>query len=209
MRFPSEEEIHEFYTEDYRMNETGPDYPLGSHRRTQVVRSGRQFALIFKALKQHRRFLDYGCALGWNVHAAEFLGLEAYGVEPGKQDQKFAMDTWGMKLYNTLEELPVRDFDLVLMSHVLEHFIDPIAQLKKLSDEYMTKRARIIIEVPGILAPSAWSSFHAVLFNNDSLVYALDQAGFKVEIMRSNETDPQYPQNLMWAVGLKGADITD
>jgi len=203
MTFPTYEEQFDFYHTDYRMNETGPDYPLYSHKRTQVIRTGRQLALVLGVLHQHKRFLDYGCALGWSVHTTGFLGMEAYGVEAGEVDRKFAMDAWGLKLYETLEELPVRDFDLVLMSHVLEHFIDPIAELKKLYNAYMAPTARIIIEVPNQATPSAWSGFHAVLFNTDSLVHALAQAGFKVEMVRSHDTDPQYPHNLMWAIGKK------
>ena len=99
MFFPSDEEIFDFYKADYRLNETGSDYPLGSHRRTQALRTGRQCALVLTVLKQHKRFLDYGCALGWSVHTAEFLGMESYGVEPGEKDRKFAMNECGLKLH--------------------------------------------------------------------------------------------------------------
>jgi len=90
------------------------------------------------------------------------------------------------------------------MSHVLEHFIDPIEELKKLYNTYMAPTARIIIEVPDQATPSAWSGFHAVLFTTKSLQYAMQQAGFTVEIIRSHETDSQYPHSLIWAVGRKG-----
>ena len=89
------------------------------------------------------------------------------------------------------------------MSHVLEHFIDPVAELTKLYNTYMSTNARIIIEVPNQQAPSAWSGFHAVLFNTASLQYTLERAGFKVELIRSYEVDPSYPTALIWAVGRK------
>jgi len=203
MNFPTEEEIYDFYTHQYRLNETGPEYPLGAHRRTQVIRAGRQFALIFLALKQHKRFLDIGCALGWSVHAASFMGLEAYGVEPGVMDQKFAMDTWGLVLHNKLEDLPVRDFDLILLSHMLEHVIDPIGYLSMLVNDYMAPEGRVIIEVPTFATGSAWSAFHAIMFTTNTLIYTIEQAGLRVEQMRSRDVDPSYPANLMWAVGRK------
>ena len=134
---------------------------------------------------------------------AEFLELEAYGQEPADFDRGWAKEHLGLDIRKTLEDLPRRDFDMIIMSHVLEHIIDPIKCLTVLHDTYMAPRGRIIIEVPGGDSPSAWSAFHAVVFNTESLIFTLQEAGFAVELIRSKETDSSYPPNLMWAVGKK------
>ena len=154
-------------------------------------------------INEHRVYLDIGCALAWSVHVSSFLGLEAYGVEPAKFDRGWAKEYLGLDIFENLEDLPRRDFDLINMSHVLEHIIDPIAYLTVLYDTYMAPDGRIMIEVPSVNTPSAWSSFHAVAFNTESLRFTLQEAGFKIELIRSKEIDPQYPDNLMWCIGRK------
>ena len=203
--FPTEEEITKFYTEDYRDYEGAGhgDYPRPAHKRTHVIRGARQFALVTTVIKAHRVFLDIGCALGWSVHVADFLDLEAYGVEPARFDRQWAKEHLGLDLHASLEELPRRDFDLVNMSHMLEHVIDPVEYLTVLYNEYMAPGGRLIIEVPRAETPSAWSAFHAVVFNTESMQYTLQEAGFAVELVRSKDTDPQYPPNLIWCVGRK------
>ena len=206
--FPTDEEIHKFYRDDYRDLEQGnkAPYPRPAHKRTHVLRGARQFALIVSVMQHHKVYLDIGCALGWSVHVADFLGLEAYGVEPAEFDRAWAKEHLGLDLCENLEDLPRRDFDLINMSHVLEHLIDPIEYLTVLYNTYMAPMGRLIIEVPSGDTPSAWSAFHAVVFNTDSLMFTLQEAGFVVELIRSKDTDPQYPPNLMWAVGRKSAE---
>lgn len=185
----------------YRDEGTNPggDYPSGANKRTHVIRAGRQFKLLHLQLVNHRIFLDIGCALGWSVHCADFMNLEAYGVEPSEIDREWTWNNLGFNTYEKLEDLPRRDFDLIFMSHVLEHIIDPVSYLRTLRKEYMPRnKARIMIEVPSQNAGSAWSSFHAVAFNIKSLQSALDQAGFQVEKSIWTRDTP----GLMWAVGL-------
>lgn len=74
------------------------------------------------------RFLDIGCGMGGNLLAARQLGLEVLGLEPSESHSKIARD---------LLELPVRHdyfspggmgderFDLVMLSHVIEHIYRP------------------------------------------------------------------------------------
>jgi SAM-dependent methyltransferase len=107
-----------------------------------------------------------------------------------------------LTLYERIEDVPIQTFDIITMSHVLEHFIDPITQLEKMY-EHLNPGGRIIVEVPNWRAPSAWSAFHAVIFNAQSLHNAALEAGFQVEVMRSMDTDAMYPPNLIWMVARK------
>ena len=202
--FPTQEEADAYYETTYRENETpSGDYPLLSHRRTHVLRSSRQIALIMQVIKLYNTALDFGCALGWTVKCLRFMGLEAYGVERGEVDRQWAKDNLGITLYKTIEEAPIQQFDVIVMSHVLEHFINPVEKLAELVENNLNPGGRIIIEVPGYEAPSAWSAFHAVIFNAESLSHTMQEAGLRAELIRSRETDPSYPSNLIWAVGRK------
>ena len=202
--FPTQEEADAYYEREYRANETPDgDYPLQSHRRTHVLRGARQIALVMNVIRAYKTALDFGCALGWTVHCLQFMGLDAYGVERGEVDRQWSKKHLGLTLYKEIEEVPIQAFDVIVMSHVLEHFINPIERLADFVENHLNPGGRVIIEVPSHNAPSAWSAFHAVIFNTESLSHTLQEAGLRVEIVRSKETDPRYPVNLMWAVGRK------
>ena len=202
--FPTDEEIKKFYRDDYREFEVpGGQYPLPSHRRTHVIRAARQIALLLRVIKDHNTALDYGCALGWSVHCMRFIGLEAYGVELGASDREWAKKYLGLTIYENVEDVPIQSFSLIFMSHVLEHFINPIEVLSDLVENHLDPGGRVLIEVPNYFAPSAWSAFHAVIFNTQSLSHTLQEAGLKLELVRSKETDSMYPANLIWAVARK------
>ena len=206
MQFPTDEEVHNFYVNEYRSESNpGGDWPSRENRQTHVLRHGRQFHLIFQVIDEHKRYLDIGCALGWSVKAAEFIGMEAYGVEPGAKDREWSKEHLDLTIYESLEDLPVRSFDLINMSHVLEHVINPVEYLTELRNSYMADFARIVIEVPHFDAPSAWSAFHAVSFNPETLEQTLRRAGFEVAAVKAKEYDNS-PDNLMWAVGIHGSD---
>ena len=209
MSWPEQSAIEEFYEEEYRVlsEDTFGEYPSKANKGTDIVRVGRQFEIIYKPLKQAKRFLDYGCSSGWSVHCGQYLGVESYGVELNKRDQEHAKRVWDITLYPRLEDLPVRDFDVILMSHVIEHFIDPIGEMRKLCSDYMADKAYILFEVPSIKAASAWAAYHAVLFSPHGLAYAIEQAGMKVVFLNAPQPplkDSRYPPTLMWAVGYKG-----
>jgi 2-polyprenyl-3-methyl-5-hydroxy-6-metoxy-1,4-benzoquinol methylase len=200
--FPTDEEATEFYKTEYRETESKGTYPEPSHKRAQVMRAARQLALVFGVLKDCGTALDFGCALGWSVHVMQFLGMDAYGVEMGEYDREWAKEHIGLTLYEYIEDVPVQTFDLIIMSHVLEHFIDPIAHLQKMY-EHLNPGGRIIIEVPNFESPSAWSAFHAVVFNTESLQHTAIEAGFQVQLIRSKDTDTLYPPTLIWMVARK------
>lgn len=202
--FPTLEEAENFYKSDYRRLEsaTSAEYPTDAHKRTHVIRAARQLALVLNVLSGADTALDFGCALGWTVQVMKFLGMDAYGVEMGADDRVWAKENLGLTLYEKLEDVPIDKFDIITMSHVLEHFIDPIGHMKTLY-EHMNQGGRMIIEVPNWETPSAWSAFHAVVFNTQSLANTAQEAGFQVEVLRSHETDALYPANLIWMVARK------
>jgi SAM-dependent methyltransferase len=197
-----------FYAKDYRnFAQVGDDpYPTPFIRHIHTIRAARQYALLVPIIHQHKIYLDIGCALGWSVNVAKYIGFDAYGVEPADFDRQWAKENLALDLYESIEALPRRDFDLVVMSHVLEHIIDPIKYLAVLYNDYMVPGARLVIEVPSQATPSSWSAFHAVAFNTESLVHTLREAGFEVELIRSREVDQGCPPDLIWSVGKKPDD---
>lgn len=79
------------------------------------------------AVARGGRFLDIGCGMGGFLLAARRLGFEAVGVEPSADHAHVARDVLGFKVIDGCfdpDAVPGK-FDLVVLSHVIEHIYRP------------------------------------------------------------------------------------
>lgn len=96
-----------------------------------------------------RSLLDVGCGTGEFLHLAKTHGLDAHGIEISayaaeRARAKYAVDVFA----GALEQYPgSRQFDVVHLSHVLEHFIDPLSAIRKVKN-LTTTNGVVSIEVP-------------------------------------------------------------
>jgi SAM-dependent methyltransferase len=136
---------------------------------------------------------DIGCGNGDQLRKFKALGYDVVGVEPDEQARGLAQDVETVYA-GTAEEIPAaldgRVFDVVLMSHVLEHCIDPalaLANVRKMLGE----QSRLVIEVPNNAALGFWRQGavwpwadiprHINFFTIQSLERLLQDAGFEIE----------------------------
>jgi SAM-dependent methyltransferase len=90
------------------------------------------FAFAFVPARRAGRALDVGCGTGSQMDAARRLGWQVYGVEPSPAAAETARRTLGLCVVTgTLEAAayPDEHFDVVSLSHVLEHLPDPVGTL--------------------------------------------------------------------------------
>lgn len=149
---PSDAELAAFYRTDYRKDYKGADKP----RMRQVWRN-------FQRLEQHvnanrdiyagrKRLLDLGSGSGEFSFLASRMGMECHGVEPNEDYAAYSRDELGLNVATqTLEEthFPEGAFDLIRLSHVLEHMRDPVRSLKVLRG-WLADEGVLYIEVPNI-----------------------------------------------------------
>ena len=105
------------------------------------------------------RFLDIGCGLGGYMIAARDLGCDVTGVEPSAEHAALARTAFDLDVrqgYFEAEMFPPSSFDLIMLSHVIEHIYDPNTFL-----------ARVL----GVLVPGG--QLIVVTPNSDSLVARL------------------------------------
>lgn len=83
-----------------------------------------------------RTMLEIGCGGGFSLKAFEAMSMNATGIETSKPASDFARTRLNVNVLNiSFEAVDVqKKYDLVLLNHVLEHLIDPIASFKKLSN---------------------------------------------------------------------------
>lgn len=98
-----------------------------------------------------KNFLDVGCGLGWALKEAERLGYKAYGIDPsrtfvtgGKKYLKVKSTVASLQTFRTKEK-----FDVILLSHVVEHIDDLPSFLQKAST-FLKPKGLLLIACPNI-----------------------------------------------------------
>jgi 2-polyprenyl-3-methyl-5-hydroxy-6-metoxy-1,4-benzoquinol methylase len=132
--------------------------------------------------------LDIGCGSGDYLRVATEMGWKATGLDP--DPQAAALDS-GLDVKKggfPATDLPSETFDMVTLSHVIEHVHDPVASLREVY-RLLRPGGRIWIATPNVESDSHrhfredWIGLqppgHLVLFNRDSMAQALRDAGFE------------------------------
>jgi len=96
------------------------------------------------------RLLDIGCGSGAYVALMNELGWEVAGIEMDGKAVAVARSHFGLLIHNgTVDDAPFEEqsFDVVTMSHVLEHVPDPVSFLQA-ATRFVKPDGRIIIVTP-------------------------------------------------------------
>ena len=135
------------------------------------------------------RILDVGCGLGWLLSSLDD-GWEKHGIEISRFASKHASQ-FGQVYNGILEDYTgVKDFDVVVMNHVIEHLPDPINSLRIVYD-LLKPGGSFVIGTPDFDSGAArryGSNFrllhdptHISLFSCDSMHRCLRDLGFKIK----------------------------
>lgn len=178
----SQKEISEFY-------EISED-PLYLQEQRARERTFRHYlSKMEKHFPKKGKLLDIGTNTGLFVKVAREAGWDAYGLEPGKQAAEYAKKKFGLDLINEPFEkntFPENSFDVITLWDVIEHFTDPVAELKKV---YKTLKPGGLLCFSTVdpysliarLRGSSWPWYmemHRVLIGRESAEYYLKKVGF-------------------------------
>src|SRR5215510_13569957 len=158
---------------------------------------------VFRRLARGPRLLDIGFGRGYLMHLAQGYGFQVYGVERSEALLDRLSPVFGRRLAQTSlgdDALPWGAFDVVAMSHVLEHVVDPREALARvhaaLNDDGLLYLAvpdmdsvqfRILGKRWNVVSPIV----HVQYFTEASLRRAVDESGF--EVISRLEPPPQSP----------------
>lgn len=136
------------------------------------------------------RVLDIGTNTGLFVKLAMDHGWNATGLEPNRWAVEFAKKTYGLDLINrpfTQKLFKPETFDAVTMWDVIEHFTDPVSEIKKIYS--CLKPGGVLafstVDPESLLARlmgTRWSWYmemHRVFFTREAAKHYLEKAGFK------------------------------
>ena len=182
-------ELDEFYATEYRQIYQGEEGPTSKDLRTQVGRASALLKFVSDFVPGVRRHLDLGCSTGILLETfRDHYGSYSVGVEPGDAYRKFAQEK-GITIYTDIESLlPASEtpFDLVSMTHVLEHLSNPVGYLTYLGENYLTKDGWLLVEVPNLYSHDSFEIAHLVNFSAHTLCQTLQRAGFEIVKLESH-----------------------
>jgi 2-polyprenyl-3-methyl-5-hydroxy-6-metoxy-1,4-benzoquinol methylase len=154
------------------------------------------FPRIESSLNGRRRFLDVGCATGMLLEHMRDRGWKVQGVEICGPAAEYGMRERGIPIeIATLEEskLPAQSFDLVHLSHLIEHVPDPRGFLEEAA-RVTRVGGHLVLVTPDVsgfqarLFGKRWRSAiadHLHLFSYRILRRLVEEAGFEIVRKRS------------------------
>lgn len=180
----------EFYRKTYRKIYQADEKPGTKDLWVQEKRATHLVSIVQEQMDvSPARVLDIGASTGTLLNKMrDRFGSEVVGVEPGDAYRAFAKDR-GIEMFPSLDALidsKVDKFDLISISHVLEHFVDPVDELNKIKTELLDGEGRLLVEVPNFFAHDSYELAHLTCFTPHTLHELLNQAGFRVEFMKKH-----------------------
>ena len=150
-----------------------------------------QFSMrYYTYLKKHSlnsgNLLEIGCKDG---RVLEFFSKKNFicdGIEPDKQNAAFSRTKTNGKIHNCVfEDFSTKTkYNLIILSHVLEHMIDLNSSLQKIK-KLLDKNGQVFLIIPNgennnILNEIIYEHPHIYTFNINNIKTALENNGFKI-----------------------------
>jgi 2-polyprenyl-3-methyl-5-hydroxy-6-metoxy-1,4-benzoquinol methylase len=150
-----------------------------------------QWPLIQPLFRAGWRVLEIGCGLGLVSGRLKSLGAEVWAVEPDPDQAAYARKHYGIEVVPLHFEdvsFDAQQFDLILASHVIEHFPEPLAFLQQVRT-YAHPDTWLFLETPNIMAPKVsyrrlFSLAHNFYFAPQTLAWLLTKAGWNQAQLR-------------------------
>ena len=121
---------------------------------------------LIRKYNQPGTILDFGCGTGDFLNVCDKKGWNCYGVEPSSIARNKASQNPKIEVREQLQDLRIKQFDIITLWHVLEHIHDLNSVLVELKNR-LTKNGVLFIAVPNYLC-------------HDALVYKEHWAGYDV-----------------------------
>jgi len=187
---PLEKELNKLYSKKYYESKSG--FPLVEKFYTRLVRNLKVQAINTNIIKENARVLDIGCGTGDFLACFKRKGHKCYGLDTSKTAFKLAKAKLGQNIFNCkLGECHFSSgsFDVILLSHVIEHFSNPNEELKEIY-RVLKDDGTLFISTPNIdsfefkIAKEEWYGLsiplHLYLYSPKTIAMLLKKNGFRI-----------------------------
>lgn len=177
---------------------------------TNVSRDGRPDSTSIEAMTRQTKIIEnhittgsvfeVGCATGYTLSELKRKGWLVSGCEPSASASNVARKLYEIEVqtgqFENIE-IPDKAFDLVLISHVLEHLYEPIKCLKKVN-KILKDKGYLLVEVPCLTNPENWGNGyftfeHINLFSKNTLENCIVKSGFLPKDVVISLNSSEYP----------------
>lgn len=214
---PDNENLGRYYQSEEYISHSGKSSGLMG----PLYTTARKFALAQKARllareTQKGTALDFGCGTGEFLQTLKTKGWSVEGVEPSDLARKKAESITSQSIYQSLDDLPSKQFDTITAWHVIEHVPDLSSVIQQLAQR-LKKHGTIFIAVPNYQSPDAqkykdlWAGYdvprHVWHFSKKSMHQLLNRHGFKITKIIPMKMDAYYVSMLSenYKTGKKGS----
>jgi hypothetical protein len=177
----SPDKLESYYRGTYRMTIQGQEGPSTKDRWVQQIRANSIVTFLDTHLHHIDRHLDIGSSSGDLLLAvSDKYGCAGWGVEPGDEYREYSI-TQGARVCASLSDLRSSTderFDLITMSHVLEHLLSPKEYLKDLRSQWLSEEGMLFIEVPNLYGHPSLELSHITVYSLQTLERLLYESGF-------------------------------
>ena len=208
----TEEDLNTFYARRYWSLYTGDARPKEADRTAQRERARHLSQIIQTHIPHIMSHLDIGCSAGELLLTMRQVqpNLVSAGVELSEAHRDWCIER-GLAVYSSIEQLQAthaspQRFDLISLSHVLEHIPEPVEFLKTLSRDVLAPGGHILIEVPNLFGHVSFEIAHVLCFYQKTLVDVLGQAGYRViwsqehSVPRNRRKESRYLQKYITVI---------
>jgi SAM-dependent methyltransferase len=148
--------------------------------------------------------LDIGSAVAYELSLLQQDGWEVTGLDPSPRCAELSRELYGVQVITGIFDKDVligrKPYDLVILSHVLEHVISPDLLVTDVSG-LLSKTGLVYVEVPNLLrpwVPMGYFAFeHLNYFTPTTLTSLMESRGFSVDNLQtfdnSSSISPFYP----------------
>jgi 2-polyprenyl-3-methyl-5-hydroxy-6-metoxy-1,4-benzoquinol methylase len=181
-----------------------------------------KYDLILERINNTKRFkkkglniLDIGAGMGNGLlkFISHFESPNAFAIEPSQNGQKNLQNNNIKILSNDIDsdwDQSKNKFDIIVLRHVLEHFLSPNQALQKINNS-LSKNGIFYVEVPNLdeanfpLTKDFFRVAHTLYFSQNSLRFILEKNGFEIiEIVNKRESSCKENFGDVYAVCKKG-----
>ena len=171
------------------MHTNNDDYMTIEERKAVYIEEDERRADDVKSYLMGKNVLDFGCSYGGFLDAAVKYANSVVGCEIEQEAVEYCKE----RGYSILEDIDENCdcYDAIVMSHVIEHLINPEKYLERIV-KHISKDGYLILEFPNadealvsIYDSHAYKDFtywtqHVCLYNEQTISILLDKVGFTV-----------------------------
>ncbi len=180
---------------------------LGAER--ELFKRAEKLLKEIKRYKNGGKLLEIGSSYGFFLKMARDEGFDTYGIEISSDAVNYSRRRFGLKIFRgtiRANQFSPSNFDIIIMSDVLEHMTDPQKELGRLI-EILKPQGLLFVQVPNFnsimakITGEGWNwllpSVHLFHFSPNSIKIIIKSQNFKIIDIKTYDRPIEIVNNIL------------